>query len=388
MNLYNKYNGYFVIILLISILISLYIIINASISYKEAEMYFANSLVISKLANISTSYFGKNDLTLKIPNIILNSLNLLFIYLISNKILKRRIDSIICITIYSLIPGVILQGVILNETSLSLLVVLVICYIEITSKKLIYPIFVIAIFIDSSCFILFLALVCYAIYYKKTKTIFFALICFALNLHIYGIDLSGKPIGNVLNVISELSLLYSPPLFIYYIYTLYRNITKENKSLLLFVSITSIVVSILLSIRQEVDKEIFLFMSLCGIPLMIKQFLSDIRTRLPQFQGSYKNRFIIVLACLMLEVFLLIFSKYVYLINNENKIFLDQFYIVKELSYELKKRNIKQVTTDPNLQQRLRFYDIKDGGAILKRVEKGGNIIIKYNNIIVARYII
>lgn len=384
----NKYNIYFIGILIINVTISLYIINQASISYKEAEMYFSNSSAIAKLANISTSYFGISDFALKLPNLILSAINLFFIYLISNKILKQKIDSIICTIIYALIPGVILQGVILNESSLSLLLVLLVCYIEITKKQLIYPIFILCIFVDSSAFILFIALFCYAIYYKKTKTIFFALICFVLNLHIYGIDLSGKPIGNVLNVISELSLLYSPPLFIYYAYTLYRNITKENKSLLLFVSITSIVISILLSIRQEVDKEIFLFMSLCGIPLMIKQFLSDIRSRLPQFRSNYKNRFTIVLVCLILEASLLIFSKYAYIINNEKKIFLDQFYIVKELSNELKQKNITKVSTDSNLQKRLEFYGIKNGGKTLKRVDKKGNIIIKYKGIIIARYAI
>ena len=209
-------------------------------------------------------------------------------------------------------------------------------------------------------------------------------------MYMFGIDVSGKPSGKFLDVIGSLALLYSPPLFIYYIYTLYRSFTKEKKNLLLYVSVCSLVVGILLSIRQNVDKEIFLFMSLCGIPLMIKQFLSDIRVRLPMFQNSYKNRFLIVLVFLVLEASMLILSKYLYLIvENPNTTFLNSFYIAKEISLQLKERNISKVKINNKaMQKRLEFYGIKYGGQPLKKVHKNGNIIIEYHGKIVARYAI
>lgn len=389
MNFINKYDFYFFIVLVCSICVILFIISGISISYQESLIYFGNSIT-SKLANLSTSLLGKNDYTLRIPNIIFFVLNLSLIYLISNKILKHKIDSILCVSIFALIPGVIMQGALLNESSIMLFMVLLICYIEIATGKVAYPLLIISIFLGSSAFMLFLALFFYALSKKRINIAVFALICFSINMYIYGIDLGGKPRGNFLDVIGELALLYSPPLFVYYIYTLYRNITKEKQNLLLYVSVCSLLVSFILSIRQEIDKEIFLFMSLCGIPLMIRQFLSDIRVRLPRFQNAYKNRFIIVVVFLIFEALLLIFSKSLYLVvENPNKSFLKSFYVAKEISFQLKERNISRVRiTDKAMQKRLEFYGIGGGGQPLREVSKNGNIIVEYYGVVVARYAI
>lgn len=390
MNFIDRFDFYFILVLICSICVLLFIISGLSISYQEAILYFSDDNITSKLARLSTNIFGVNDYTFRIPNIILFALNLTLIYLISNRILKHKIDSILCVIIYSLLPGAIMQGVLLNQSSIILFVVLLICYIEIAYNKIAYPILIFCIFLGPSIFMLFLALFLYAIISKKIYTAIFALICFSINMYMFGIDVSGKPSGKFLDVISSLALLYSPPLFIYYIYTLYRNLTKEKKNLLLYVSVCSLVVGILLSIRQNVDKEIFLFMSLCGIPLMIKQFLSDIRVRLPMFQNSYKNRFLIVFVFLVLEASILILSKYLYLIvENPNKTFLNSFYIAKEISMQLKEKNISRVSiNDKTMQKRLEFYGIKNGGQPLKKVNKNGNIIIEYHGKVVARYAI
>lgn len=391
MNFIDRNDFYFVLVATISLFSLIYLISGASISYKETIILSENKDIIAKLANLSIAHFSEylgKDFALKLPNLIFHFLNLVLIYLISNKLLKYKQDSILCVGIYAIIPGVIMQGGILNESILILFVVLLICYIELICSKLIYPLAIVAVFIGESSFMLFLALFFYSIVKKNVKMAIFAMICFAVNLYIYGISISGRPRGNFLDVIGELSLLYSPPLFVYFVYTIYRNFTKYKPNLLLYVSGTSLLVSIILSIRQGIDKEIFMFMSLCGIPLMIRQFLSEIRTRLPMFQQSYKNRFIVIIAILLFEASLLIFSKQIYQFSNDDKIFLNQFYIAKEIALELKNRNISRVSTDEKLQKRLLFYGIGTNGQPLKKVKKGGNIIIKYNEKIVARYVI
>ncbi len=388
MNFINKFDIYFILVLICSICIILFIISGLSISYQESILYFSNDNITSKLSRFFTSIFGANDYTFRISNVIIFALNLILIYLISKKVLKHQKDAILCTIIYALIPGVIMQGTLLNQSSIILFVVLLVCYIEIAYDKIPYFILAVSIFLGPSIVMLFVALFFYALSMKKKYMAIFAIVCFTINTYIFGIDVSGRPSGKFLDVVGALALLYSPPLFVYYIYTLYRNITKEKKNLLLYVSVCSLVVSMLLSIRQNVDKEIFLFMSLCGIPLMIKQFLSDIRVRLPIFQNSYKNRFLIVVTFLIIEAAMLIFSKYLYTII-ENPAFLDSFYIAKELSLQLKERNISRVTiNDKSMKKRLEFYGIGDGGQILRKVNKNGNIIIQYNGKIVARYAI
>lgn len=384
MNSIDRFDFYFALVAFGSIAIICFIISGLSISYNEAVLLFAQDTIISKLALLCHNVFG-GDFGLKIPNLIFHTLNLILIYLISNKILKYKRDSLLCVGIYALIPGVILQASLLNESIIVLCIVLLVCYVELMSEKISYIFFVIAVLVSPSAFILMLALFFYAIFKRKIKTMNFALICIAVNIYIYGIDIGGHPSGQFLDMFGELALLYSPPLFVYYIYTLYRNVTKEKINLLLCVSLTSLILSLFLSIRQEIDKEIFLFMSLCGIPLMIRQFLSDIRVRLPQFQDSYKNRFIIIILCLVLEAGLLIGSKYMYAFNKTGNL-LDSFYITKELAQELNARGIKAVSTDGKTQARLKFYGIEKGGNNLSRVKSGGNLIIKYHNKPIARY--
>lgn len=401
---FDKYDFYFLIVLLSSLFALIYLISGASISYKEALLLEQDKALIARLANLSIAQFGANDFALKIPNLLFHALNLVLIYLISNRLLKYKGDSVLCVVIYAIVPGVIMQGSILNESIIMLFIVLLVCYIELISEKITYPFLTLAVFVDESAFMLFLALFFYALFKENNerrfiariyanlrvnlKILVFAVICFALNLYLFGIDISGRPRGNFLDIFSEFALLYSPLLFVYFIYTIYRNFAKYKANLLLFVSGTSIIVSIILSVRQDIDKEIFMFMSLCGIPLMIRQLLSDIRLRLPQFQLNYKRRFIIVIAVLVLEAGLLIFSKQIYRFSNDDEIFLNQFYIAKEVADELKKRDISRVSVEGRMQKRLAFYGIKDGGQNLRKVKKGGNIFVKYNGKIVVRYTI
>lgn len=384
------YHLYFVLFLVAYLAIIAFIVSGASVSHNEATLYLEAQSLTAKLAHISCGIFGTNDFALKAPNMAIFAANLTLIYLISRKILKTARDSLLCVAIYAAIPGVIMQGAIFNDYIIIFFVVLLICYIELFSSRILYPLCLALIFLGNSAFMFFLALFFYALSKKSPFMATFALVCTAANLYIFGIDVGGKPHGKFLDIIGELALLYSPPLFVYYIYTLYRTITKAQKSLLLYVSVCSIAISLLLSVRQAVDKEIFLYMSLCGIPLMIRQFLSDIRVRLPQFQNAYKRRFIVVLAFLIFEALLLIFSKSLYLVvENPQKSFLKSFYIAKELSAELKNRGISRVKmTDKSMQKRLEFYGIRDGGQPLREVGKNGNIIITYYGKIVARYVI
>ena len=405
--IFDKYDFYFLIVAFLSELSLIYLINGASISYKEALLLEQNKALIARLANLSISHFGTNDFALKLPNLLFHALNLVLIYLISNRLLKYKGDSVLCVVIYAIIPGVIMQGSIVNDTIIMLSLVLLLCYIELCGRIrfLIYLLIFCGALISKSAVVLCVALFFYALFKDKNADstflqnrianfkanaplAIFSAICFALNLYIYGTDISGRPQGRFLDIFAEFALLYSPLLFVYFIYTIYRNFAKYRANLLLFVSGTSLLVSVILSIRQDVDKEIYMFMSLCGIPLMIRQMLSDMRLRLPEFRLNYKRRFIIVIAVLVLEAGLLIFSKQIYIASNDSDMFLSQFYLAKEIAFELKKRDISRVSMGGRMQKRLEFYGIKDGGQPLKEVKKGGNIFVKYNGKIVARYAI
>lgn len=388
---FDKDDFYFLLVVFGSVLSLIYLISGASISYKEAVALRENSTTIAKIANFSLAYFGAYlgaDFSVKLPNLIFHTLNLTLIYLISNKILKYKRDSVLCVGIYALIPGVIMQGGIINESIVVLFMVLMICYAERTKRLFIYPLCVVAVFLGENALMLFLALFIYFGIARHIKSALFALLCLLTNIYIYGIDISGLPRGNFLGTISELALLYSPALFVYFMYVIYHNFARGGANLLLYISGISLITSMILSVRQDVDKEIYMFMSLCGIPLAIKQFLSGLRLRLPSFQSAYKRQFLVIAIILVFETTLLIFSKQIYQFSNDENLFLNQFYIAKEVASELKKRNISRVQIEGRMQERLAFYGIKNGGQRLRQVARGGNVVVRYGGKIVARYAI
>ncbi|MGX2983301.1 ArnT family glycosyltransferase [Helicobacter sp. 23-1045] len=402
----DKYDFYFALIAFANIIALLYLIDGASVSYNEANLFLANATPSAKIAHFFVAKFGANDFALKLPNLLFHALNLALIYLISNRILKQKSDSILCVGIYALLPCTIMQGVIFNETTPMLCLTLLICYVELFSrtKFLIYPLVLLLALISKSAVVLCVAIFLYALlgqnkqmrFLEKLKANFaqnaalliFAALCFALNLYIYGTDISGSPSGNFVDIFGAFALLYSPPLFVYFIYTIYRSFTKGSANLLLFVGGVSLVASIVLSIRQDVNKEIYMFMSLCGVPIMVRQMMSDIRLRLPRFQDAYKRRFVIIIAVLVLESTLMLFAKPICAFSNDDGLFLHQFYFAKELADELKERKISRVKIEGRMQRRVEFYGIKNGGQRLRKVNRGGNIFVKYKEKIIARYVL
>ena len=360
-----------------------------SITYRETLVFFGDSLS-GKIAALSHAKFAAalgDDLVAKLPNLAISALNLTLIYLTARATLRYPKDALLCALIYAALPCVLMQGALLNETTIPLFFALLICYIEAKWRKIAYPIVFLAVFLGANVFMLFLALFFFAIYRRNAFAAGFSLFCLALNFYLFGIDISGKPRGEFLGTIGELAALYSPLIFVYFAYALYRAATiKRDKNLLLFVGVTSIAVGVFVSLRQEAQKEVFLFMSLCGFPLCVGQFLSDIRLRIPQFQNAYKRRFYAIALLLFIESAALIFAKNLYATLPSMR-FLEGFFIVREVSERLKEKGIHQVIA-PNdkLQKRFEFYGIERGGRGLSPLKNGGEVVVEYCGRVVARY--
>ena len=212
---FDKYDFYFLLIAILSELSLIYLINGASISYKEALLLEQNKTLIARLANLSIAHFGANDFALKIPNLLFHALNLVLIYLISNRLLKYKRDSVLCVMIYAIIPGVIMQGSILNESVLMLCLVLLICYIELIDKKIAYPFLAIAVFVDKSAFMLFLALFFYALIAQKNIKVFRAKSLYLWYRHFW------KPAGAIFRYFCRICIaLFALAFCVFYLYDL------------------------------------------------------------------------------------------------------------------------------------------------------------------------
>jgi hypothetical protein len=149
----------------------------------------------------------------------------------------------------------------------------------------------------------------------------------------------------------------------YFIYSLYRAGIKDERTLTWYISITALLLSIIFSFRQRVYIEDFAPYVVISLPFMLKTFFHAYRVRLKEFRRSYNIIAILIITMLSLNVILTFVNKPLYLIlPNPTKHFVYKYNFIKELSKELKKRNINQITClDEELLLRLKFYNINKG---------------------------
>jgi len=362
------------------------------ISPREAVIFYEDRSLIHYIINFTTSIFGKNEIGLRIFFILSNIANILLLYDISKKILKKESDVLLSAIIFSLLPGFISSSLIISEAPIIIFFTLLFLYFYIKLKKIAYILFPIMLFIDNSFAIFFLSLFFYSLYKKDNLTIIVSLLFFTLSMYIYGFDVSGKPKNYFLDIFGIYSAIFSPFVFIYFFYTLYRILIKEEKNIIWFISFVSFVFSLLLSFRQKIYIEDFAPFVLIGIVLMIKVFLSSYRVRIPVYRKKHKILFLFVLITLIFNDLVLVFNKPLYLfIKNPKKHFAYKYHISKILAQNLKKLGINCVKTDDKkLLYQLKFYGICNNSKYLltkKKIDPNSiKVSIRYKDIILKDY--
>ena len=362
-----------------------------SISYLEASIVYGDFSFLQTLLNLSFSFFGKNDFALRVPMIVMHLLSVLLLYLISKKYLKYERDRIWLIFIFVLLPGVISSSIIVNSAGLIIFGLLLFIYMyENFSIKYSYLLLGLYAFIESGFVYLFIALLFYA-YNKKDKNFFiFNMLTLSVSIYLYGFNSHGLPKGYFLDVLGLYGAVFTPIVFIYLFYVLYKSLLKKEIDLLWYIASVTLILSLILSFRQRVQIEIFAPYLIIALPLIAQAFSSAYRVRLKIFRKNYKIIFIFSLVLLILNSTVVIFNKEIYrFIENPKKHFAYKMHVAKELSKELKAQGVDCVDSSPKMSLRLRFYGINSCDKYkLTRVKKENhlnNVTISYKNIEVYR---
>ena len=260
-------------------------------------------------------------------------------------------------------------------------------------KLLSNGVFILALFIDNAFAILYLSIFFYSIFNRKKDFLWFSLVLFGISMYMYGFDTGGKPKGYFLDTLGVYSAIFSLFIFLYFIYTIYRILIKEDKNILWYISFTAFLLSLLLSLRQKIIIEDFAPFVVVAVPLLVRVFFNSYRVRLPQHRKYHNISFLIVLFSLIINLLLSYFNKPLYTFLKEpHKHFAYKYHVVKELAEVLKEKNITNIQTDDaRLALRLKFYGIGNGG-IYKishskfKKEKYQSIDIKYFDKIVKTF--
>lgn len=383
----NKFNYYFYTCLLTMVLILLFKADNSlSISYKEALNVFVNNSVLSVITKLSISIFGQNDIALRLPFIIFYALSVSLMYKLTENYFRYEKDRFIAICIFMILPGVISASLLVNSAIMVIFFTLLYLYMYEKNGNHSYILLVFFLFVDNSFAILYLALFFYSFKNQDKKLMYFSMIFFILSMYIYGFTADGKPRGFLVDTFAVYATVFSPLLFIYFIYTLYRAGIKDERTITWYISMTAMVLSIIFSFRQRIFIEDFGPYVIIALPFMLKTFFHSYRIRLKEFRQSYNIVAVLIVSMLVINVFLTFINKPLYLVlGNPTKHFVYQYHFAKELSDELKKRDINEVTClDKELQLRLKFYNIIEGEKYFLSTRPYYNydekIVIKYYN--------
>ena len=379
----------FVSIILIDAVILFFQTSELSISFSEAELLYGEFSFLQLLVNISLYAFGQNDFALRLPMIILHLLSIVLLSEISKKYIPSAKNRLWLILLFILLPGVVSSSLIVNSAGLLIFGVLLFAYIyENFSIKFIYPLLAFYAVINAGFVYLFLGLIAYYIFNKERYNLLYSFSLFSLSVYLYGFEAYGAPSGYFLDAIAVYSAVFSPIVFIYLFYALYRRYLTNKIDLEWYIVSTVLLISLILSFRQRVSIEYFAPYLMLGLPLAAQTFISSYRVRLKNFRGGYKAIFTVSFAILALNTLVVFFNKDLYLlIENPKNHFAYDMHVAKELSEQLKSKDITCVTTDRKYELRLKFYGIstcEEYGLVENRLleKKDSNVTISYKNVV------
>ncbi|MBF7046708.1 hypothetical protein IY804_01225 [Campylobacter volucris] len=370
---------YLAALLLLDFCALLYGISTLSISYNEAKIFFYDHSLIAMIARFGTTLLGQNDYGLRIIFILLHSLSCILLYILALKYTKTSFDALMSVVLFILLPGSVASALLINESSIVIFFTLLILVLFEYKKTIFFYIcLVFSLYIDGNFAILYLAFFFFGIYTRDKILIGIALLLFAIAMSIYGFDTSGKPQGYVLDTLGIFAACFSPLIFLYFFYVIYKMLFQKDKPLLWFVIATTFIFCLIFSLRQRLFLEDFLPFCVVCTPLLLRYLMSSYRARLPQLR--LKHNIFIECSLIFLILFYLgiIFNhSFYYVLKKPQKHFAYDYHIAKELANKLKQKNIFQVHTKKELALRLKFYGIKEGKKELSLANKPSDITIK-----------
>ncbi len=371
------------LILGVDVAVLLYEVSQLSIGYSEIELLHAHFSMIKFLVNLSLHIFGKNDFALRFPMILLHVFSVLLLFNLLAQYLKKDSDRLWIIAIFILLPGVMSSAIVVNSAGFVIFGLLL--YLNLYKKNIYfkYLLLPLLLFCDQSFMLLFISLSFYGLNKRDKNFALYNLLLFCISLYLYGFDTTGLPKGHFLDTLAIYSAIFTPLIFIYIFYTLYRRYITSQRDILWYLASISFILSLLISFRQRLHVEIFAPYLIVSLPIVAQTFLSSYRVRLPQFRIRYKIIFFTSLIFLLINAPIIVFNKYLYLfLRNPRENFAYNMQITKDLANKLKNLNISCIDAhNHQMQVRLTFYNINYCSNISltkKRYKNSKSVTISY----------
>ncbi len=354
--------AYFYIFISLYIVAITYLAITLPIGSHEATIYYEGSGIIYHLTHLFDGFFS-NSLEFRLPFLLFGFFNIFLFYKMSKHYFENIKDNYLVTTIFMLLPGIITSTILVNIAVIVItLVLLFIIFYK--NRTLIGEIIVmlLLLIVHDASIIFFITLSIFS-FIKKDRVLLGISLLFGLLTLLYfnKLDIGGKPTGEFLELFGLYIALFSPLVFFYFFYSLYRIWLREEKDILWYISFLSFIFSILLSLRQQVHMTDFAPYVIVSVVLMILSYHRSLYVRLPQFQTYYRVGFMILFSSLILSAMVIIFHKsFFYLLDDKSKHFAYKFYKPYWQVLELKEIGKKCYTVkNRKVQYQLKYYGIE-----------------------------
>jgi len=339
----------------------LYLAISLPIGSHEATVYYSDSGILYTLTHLFDGYFS-NGLNFRFPFLLFGFLNIFLFFKMSRLYFEKLEDSYLATIIFALLPGIITSIVLVN---IAVIVIgLVLFFLIFYERKEIVgeaTAMIALLLVHDASIIFFISLSIFSVLKKDTLLFIISMLFTIVSLIFFnGLEIGGRPSGEFLELFGLYMALFSPFVFLYFFYALYRIWLREEKDILWYISFSAFVLSILLSLRQQVDMTDFVPYVIVSVVLMLLTYHRTLYVRLPQFQKFYRLGFYMVFSTLFLSATIIIFHQiFFYIIDNKSKHFAYPFYEPYWQVLELKEigQNCYTVKNE-KVQYQLKYYGI------------------------------
>ena len=338
-----------------------YLALTTPISPLEARTFYQENDITSLLMHWGDRFVG-GFIGLRIFFLFAGVITLFIFYQVNIDYFEKKEDAYLSTFIFMFLPGILTASTLVNIAILVLPFVLLFILMYMRKQFWILPFLMLGLFLlHDASIIFFIAVALYAFNKKEQKIAILATVFLILFIFFSrGIAIGGGPSGHFLEIFGLYATLFSPLLFLYFFYALYRILLRGQKSLIWYISFSALIVSLLLSIRQRVEITDFAPYVMIALPLMVEQFYQSLRIRLPQFQIFYKRAFYVTFFLLGVSASMVIFHQATYLLSkHSHKHFAKRIYEPYFLAQKLRKQKIKCYKNIHGIQRyQLRYYGI------------------------------
>ncbi len=352
--------AHFLTLLFLYIVSSFFLASTTPITPHEAKNLYDDMGIVSLLMQWGNSMIP-GFLGLRIFFLLFAFLSLRIFYELNQRYFPKREDVYLSTALFMFLPGILTATTLANVGIIVLALVLFFVLLYERKHYIVLPLVMLALFfIHEASVIFFIALLFYAIRYKDKPLMIVSTAFIVASLYLAkGIEIGGRPSGHFLEIFGLYAAVFSPLLFLYFFYTMYRILLRGKKTLMWYISFTALAVSLLLSLRQKVYITDFAPYVMISTIAMVDVFRQSLRVRLPQFQKRYLQAFYVVIAVLVVSDAAIIFNRLLYdMAKEKGRHFAARVYAPYELAGSLKARGVRCYDAEGRTALQLRYYGI------------------------------